>query len=73
MSTIQPRTIQQTDLFHAQAVAPRIVDTMDKINRKFGKSTVKPAWKIGGARQMKQKFLSPNYSKQWPEIPMVKC
>jgi DNA polymerase V len=73
LSKIQPRNIQQSDLFHQPERDPRVADTIDEINKRFGRDTVKPACQLNDGWQMKRNFLSPNYLTQWSDIPIVKC
>ncbi|MFT7387541.1 MAG: DNA polymerase V [Candidatus Endobugula sp.] len=73
LSKIRPRSTQQSDLFHQPECDPRIADTMDLINKRFGRHTVRPACQLDESWQMKRQFLSPNYYTQWSDIPIVKC
>lgn len=71
---IIPDTVRQLDFFsaHLPQKNSAIMQAMDKINRKYGKSTIhlaaegfKKAWL---ARSNKK---SPNYTTQWDELPVA--
>jgi DNA polymerase V len=72
----RPEDVQQ-DLF-APAVAgdQRLMDTLDKINRKFGRGIAglgASGWKDKPAWGMRQHMLSPNYTTSVHELPRARC
>lgn len=72
----RPDDVQQ-DLF-APAVAgdQRLMDTLDQINRKFGRGVAglgASGWKDKPAWGMRQHMLSPNYTTSIHELPRVAC
>ncbi|MFI8570506.1 Y-family DNA polymerase [Stenotrophomonas bentonitica] len=72
----RPEDVQQ-DLF-APAVAgdQRLMDTLDQINRKFGRGVAglgASGWKEKPAWGMRQHMLSPNYTTSIHELPPVSC
>jgi len=72
----RPEDVQQ-DLF-APAVAgdQRLMDTLDQINRKFGRGVAglgASGWKDKPAWGMRQHMLSPNYTTSFHELPRVLC
>jgi len=72
----RPEDVQQ-DLF-APAVAgdQRLMDTLDQINRKFGRGVAglgASGWKDKPAWGMRQHMLSPNYTTSIHELPRVAC
>ncbi len=72
----RPEDVQQ-DLF-APAVAgdQRLMDTLDQINRKFGRGVAglgASGWKDKPAWGMRQHMLSPNYTTSVHELPRARC
>ncbi|WP_313244075.1 Y-family DNA polymerase [Stenotrophomonas rhizophila] len=72
----RPEDVQQ-DLF-ATAVAgdPKLMATLDQINRKFGRGVAglgSSGWKEKPAWGMRQHMLSPNYTTSVHELPRVRC
>ncbi|MEP7703310.1 Y-family DNA polymerase [Paraglaciecola sp. 25GB23A] len=64
----------QFDLFNESTDNPELMKCMDKINARFGRSTLHIAAK--GFEQkfaMRREFLSPQYTTQWSDIPKIKC
>jgi len=72
----RPENVQQ-DLF-APAVAGdrKLMETLDKINRKFGRGVAglgASGWKDKPAWGMRQHMLSPNYTTSVHELPRARC
>jgi len=75
LSEVVPASGVQTDLFsqaHASPKSTALMSTMDNINRKMGKESIKLAsegfrrpWK------MKQGNRSPGYTTRWEDVPRV--
>ncbi len=69
------RQHQQADLFAPEATSTSkdaLMETLDSINRKMGKGTLRYASEgFGGHWQMKQARKSPNYTTQWDELAVV--
>jgi len=64
---------RQTDLF-ATPDNPELMNTMDKLNSRYGDGTVflaaqgtKHDW------QMKREFLSPRYTSRFKDLPKIQC
>jgi DNA polymerase V len=75
MDTV-PRRGQQQDIFgysKGDEKADRLMATLDKLNLKYGRGTVKLASEgIEQPWQMRRAFKSPNYMSNWEELPKVK-
>ncbi len=67
----------QGDLFQSPTMGSKaVMDTLDAINRKFGRGTVGFAasgWKTNPAWGMKQKKISPCFTTNWGDIPTTLC
>jgi DNA polymerase V len=67
----------QADLFQSPVVGNKaVMDTLDAINRKFGRGTAGFAasgWKAKPAWDMRQKNVSPCFTTRWSELPKVGC
>lgn len=53
-----------------------VMDTLDAINRKFGRGTVGFAaggWKTAPAWGMRQMNVSPCFTTKWSELPKAGC
>lgn len=76
LSNIFPDNIHQGDLFSVRPTSPRdikLMSTLDQINIKMGKSTIKLASDgIGQPWKMKSGNKSPAYTTQWNELPAVR-
>lgn len=74
LSGLQDREVGQGDLF-AEAPDPRraaLFATLDRINGKYGRSTLRTATELCGRRwEMKQANRSPRYTTCWQELPVV--
>ena len=66
---------QQTDLFSqsvGEAKASNLMTTLDSINKKYSKGTIKLASEgVDKAWVMRRSFKSPNYTGDWNELPIV--
>ena len=73
LSGISPLGRYQTDwLEPPQAVDTRLMDALDRLNKRYGRATVKVSTQ--GAYQgwqMKQENKSPNYTTDWRDMPLV--
>lgn len=71
-----PSQGQQTDLFGftlEDERSNRLMDTLDRINQKYSKGTIKLASEgIHKAWVMKRELKSPNYTGNWRELPSVR-
>ncbi len=72
----RPEDVQQ-DLFAPAVVGDqRLMDTLDQINRKFGRGVAglgASGWKDKPAWGMRQHMLSPNFTTSLNDLPMVRC
>lgn len=71
---LTPHTVQQEDFFQtAHPNRPKLMQTIDAINRVFGKNTVfYAAQGVHRAWQMKSDRRSPGYTTRWSEIVVIK-
>ena len=76
LSDIFSDQVHQGDLFATQTTSPKdikLMSTLDQINIKMGKSTIKLASDgIGQPWKMKTGNKSPAYTTQWNELPAVR-
>jgi len=64
----------QLDLLSPAPNNQIISTTLDSINHRFGKDTVKLGSQgINKTWEMKRAFLSPAYTTKWSDIPKIKC
>jgi DNA polymerase V len=67
----------QGDLFQSPTMGSgAVMDTLDAINRKFGRGTAGFAasgWKSSPAWGMRQKNVSPCFTTKWSELPIINC
>ncbi|MBX9725076.1 MAG: DUF4113 domain-containing protein [Candidatus Obscuribacterales bacterium] len=78
LSDIRPAGIVQGELFapelpNSSSAQSRLMETLDQINRKMGKGTLKIASE--GTQQhwqMKRGNVSPAYTSRWTEFPVVR-
>jgi DNA polymerase V len=72
----RPENLQH-DLFQAPTVGNEaLMDTLDAINRKFGRNSAGFAasgWKENPAWGMRQKNVSPHYTTRWADLPRIVC
>jgi len=70
-----PSQGQQTDLFGftlGEGKASKLMDTLDSINQRYSKGTIKLASEgIHKAWVMKRGLKSPNYTGEWKELPVA--
>ena len=73
LSGISPQGIYQTDwLEPPQAVDTRLMDTLDGLNKRYGRGTVKVSTQGAYKQwQMKQENKSPDYTTDWHAMPVV--
>lgn len=78
LSDIRPAGIVQGELFAPELPKPssaqsKLMETLDQINRKMGKGTLKIASEgIQQHWQMKRGNVSPAYTSRWSELPVVR-
>ena len=73
---LRDRSFYQSDLFlpEQSAKSDRLMQTLDRINRRFGRDTVAYAAEgITGRWTMQQNRLSPSYTSSWSELPIIAC
>ena len=77
MQGLQPESIMQGNVF-LQEYKPerqaRLMETIDRLNDRFGKNTV--FWAASGINQSwvtKRDNVSPRYTTNWHELPIVKA
>jgi DNA polymerase V len=67
----------QGDLFQSPVMGNKaVMDTLDAINRKFGRGTAGFAasgWRANPAWGMRQKNVSPCFTTRWLELPRASC
>ena len=72
----RPENLQH-DLFQAPTVGNEaLMNTLDAINRKFGRNSAGFAasgWKANPAWGMRQKNVSPHYTTRWDDLPRIVC
>ena len=75
LSELVPQEGQQTDLFAYSSTSNkrgRLMDTLDSINRKYRRSTIRLASEgVDRTWSMRRNFKSPNYTGDWSELPAV--
>jgi DNA polymerase V len=75
LSELVPQEGRQTDLFAYSCAKNRsgsLMDTVDKINGKYRRSTVHLASEgVDGSWSMRRSFKSLNYTGDWDELPAV--
>jgi DNA polymerase V len=73
LSDIVPVGVVQTDLFASGRVESDLMPTLDRINTKWGRSTLRLSVELAGSRwQMRQERKTPPYTTDWHCIPMVR-
>lgn len=73
---IRDRNFYQGDLFQQEQSPLRdgLMQVMDKINERYGRDTlVFAAEGLRGRWTMRQEKLSPAYTSNWHELPLVRC
>ena len=77
LSDIRPRQRLQASLFLAQSTNENnnpLMQTMDRINARWGRGTLHLAAEgVDRAWQMKRGHLSPGYTTEWSDLPVVKA
>lgn len=71
---IGPASVVQKDLFEAEteSVSERLMHTLDHINSRYGRDTLKVASAAGLQRwAMRREKLSPCYTTRWDETPIL--
>lgn len=66
--------LYQFDLFNQSCDNPKLMSCLDRVNARFGRSTLHTAAK--GFEQkfaMRREFLSPHYTTKWSDIPKIIC
>lgn len=64
----------QLDLLSPDPNNQTLTSTLDSINNRFGKDTVKIGSQgLEKSWEMKREFLSPAYTTRWKDIPKIKC
>ena len=70
-----PEGGQQLDIFgysNGNEKASVLMETMDKINKKYARSTIKLASEgLNKSWAMNRDFKSPNYTGNWNELPVI--
>ncbi len=78
VSDLRPAKTLQTDIFgeaYTERKREALMETMDKLNARMGRNTVRVATCTGkafGDWQMKAEYRSPRYTTRWDEILVVK-
>lgn len=64
----------QLDLLSPDPNNHDLTGTLDSINHRFGKGTVKLGSQVSSKTwEMKREFLSPAYTTKWSDIPKIQC
>ena len=64
----------QQDMFSINRRDPRVMDTLDIINQRFGPDSISVAAKgIQGKWQMRRAMKSPNYTSSWLDMVRINC
>jgi DNA polymerase V len=69
LGQISRKSVFQTDLFESAPQSPELMRTIDSLNRRFGKGTIRLSQ--DGARRawtMRQDRKSPDYTTNWKEV-----
>ncbi|MFZ4539898.1 Y-family DNA polymerase [Propionivibrio sp.] len=74
LSDICPRRMHQPSLFGALGENERLMRTLDRINSRWGRGTLRLAAEgMGKEWQMKRGHLSPGYTTEWAGLPTVQA
>jgi DNA polymerase V len=69
-----PEQLMQADLFTPTLNNTKLMNSLDSINKVFGKGTIRLASEQQAKSwEMKRDFLSPRYTTRWSDIPKIKC
>lgn len=71
LSEISKASVYQTDMFASVPEKPELMQTLDRINQRYGKGTLKLS--RDGSRhswKMRQENKSPEYTTNWNELPV---
>jgi DNA polymerase V len=64
----------QADLFTPTVDNTKLMNSLDSINKVFGKGTIRLASEQQTKSwEMKRDFLSPRYTTRWNDIPKIQC
>jgi DNA polymerase V len=71
LSDISNASVYQADMFASVPEKPELMQTLDRINQRYGKGTLKLS--RDGSRhswKMRQENKSPEYTTNWNELPV---
>ncbi|MBC3879677.1 Y-family DNA polymerase [Undibacterium sp. FT79W] len=71
LSDISNASVYQADMFASVPEKPELMQTLDRINQRYGKGTLKLS--LDGSRhswKMRQENKSPEYTTNWNELPV---
>jgi|TARA_B110000211_G_scaffold113230_1_gene131453 DNA polymerase V len=71
---IIPAANYQSDLFNESKDNPKLMNILDAVNDRYGKSTLQLASKGSDKKhEMKRQFLTKRATTRWSDIPKIKC
>ncbi len=71
---LKSKAFIQPDLFMPDHTNDNLMQCLDKVNHRYGDSTLKLAVEGHHKKwQMRREFLSPQYTSQWRDIPKIQC
>ena len=75
LSEILPASQMQGSLFDPvdRQKQQRLMETMDRVNRTYGKGKIVLATQGTHPFRMNREHLSPRYTTEWDELPVVKA
>ena len=67
-------THYQADLFSVNKDNPKLMNILDAVNDRYGKSTLQVASKgFDKKHDMKRQFLTKRATTRWSDIPKIRC
>ncbi|GAB3000679.1 Y-family DNA polymerase [Psychrosphaera aestuarii] len=71
---LRSEQFMQSDLFNTTSDNRKLMDSLDNINKIFGKGTLRLASEQQSQSwEMRRNFLSPRYTTRWQDIPKIQC
>jgi DNA polymerase V len=65
---------QQLELFNQRNHDPALMNVLDNINNRYGSDTLFHASQgVNQKWAMRREFLSPQYTTNWRDIPLIHC
>ena len=71
---VRPAECWSQDLWSPCSMNDKTMETLDKVNRKYGRNTIGLGRMIGSQdHAMRTEFLSPQYLTRWSDLPSLAC